>query len=35
MLVDTQYKERSPLSSQNMSGVPYTFDLLIKPYMKL
>ena len=35
MLVDISYKERSPASSQNMSAVPYSFDLLIKPYMKL
>lgn len=35
MLVDLSYKERSPVSSQNMSSVPYTFDLLIKPYMRL
>lgn len=35
LLVDNQYKERSPISPQNMSCVPYSFDLLIKPYMKL
>ena len=35
MLVDNAYKERSPISPQNMSLVPYTFDLLLKPYMKL
>ena len=35
MLVDLSYKERSPVSSQNMSCVPYTFVLLIKPYMRL
>ena len=35
MLVDNAYKERSPISSQSMSTVPYTFDLLLKPYMKL
>lgn len=35
MLVDIAYKERSPVSSQNMSSVPYTFDLLLKPYMRL
>ena len=35
MLVDTSYQYRSPVSVQNMSLVPYTFDLLIKPYMRL
>lgn len=35
LLVDISYKERSPASSQNMSSVPYSFDLLIKPLMKL
>jgi hypothetical protein len=35
MLVDNSYKERSPISPQNMSSVPYAFDLLIKPYMRL
>ena len=35
MLVDVWYKHRSPEESLNMSIVPYTFDLLIKPYMKL
>ena len=35
MLVDTSYQYRSPVSAQNMSIVPYTFDLLIKPYMRL
>ena len=35
LLVDLSYKERSPASSQNMSIVPYGFDLLIKPLMRL
>ena len=35
MLVDVSYQHRSPVSSQNMSTVPYTFDLLVKPYMRL
>ena len=35
MLVDLSYAERSPASTQNMSAVPYTFDLLVKPYMRL
>ena len=35
LLVDTSYQFRSPVSAQNMSVVPYTFDLLVKPYVKL
>lgn len=35
MLVDNAYKERSPISPQSMSTVPYAFDLMLKPYMKL
>ena len=35
MLVDTSYQYRSPISAQSMSIVPYTFDLLVKPYIKL
>ena len=35
MLVDNAYKERSPISPQNMSVVPYAFDLMLRPYMRL
>lgn len=35
MLVDLSYRYRSPVDSQNMSVVPYTFDYLIKPYIRL
>lgn len=35
MLVDTSYQFRSPISVTNISMVPYTFDLLVKPYMRL
>lgn len=35
LLVDEWYKHRSPTESVNLSIVPYTFDLLIKPYMRL
>ena len=35
MLVDTSYQFRGPVSTQNMSVVPYAFDLLVKPYVKL
>ena len=35
MLVDVSYQYRNPISNQNMSVVPYTFDLLVKPYVNL
>ena len=35
MLVDNSYTQRSPASAQNLYSVPYTFDVLVKPYMKL
>ena len=35
MLVDVNYQHRSPVGQQNMSIVPYSFDILIKPYMRL
>ena len=35
MLVDMSYQYRSPVSAQSISLMPYTFDILIKPYIKL
>ena len=35
LLVDTSYQYRSPISNQNMSVVPYSFDILVKQYVKL
>lgn len=35
MLVDLSYKERGPVSSQNLYQVPYAIDMKLKPYMKL
>ena len=35
MLVDLSYQHRATVSPQNMYIVPYTFDLMIKPYMRL
>ena len=35
MLVDVSYTHRSPVSPQAMSVVPYTFDILVKPYIRL
>lgn len=35
MLVDHSYQQRSPASAQQLYTVPYTFDFLVKPYIKL
>jgi len=35
MLVDHFYQHRSPVNQQSLSIVPYGFDFLLKPYMKL
>lgn len=35
MLVESSYQHRSPSTSQNLSVVPYSIDLLLKPYMIL
>ena len=35
MLVAQSYQHREPASPQNLSAVPYAFDLLLKPYMRL
>lgn len=35
MIVDNLYQQRSPSSSMQLYTVPYTFDYLIRPYMKL
>lgn len=35
MLVEVSYHQRSPISQQHLSGVPYAFDMKIKPYMRL
>jgi hypothetical protein len=35
MLVDTWYQFRTPVSDRQMSVVPYTFDILMKPLAKL
>lgn len=35
MLVAQSYQHREPSSPQNLSVVPYAFDLLLKPYMRL
>ena len=35
MLVDTWYQYRTPVSDRQMSVVPYTVDILMKPLAKL
>jgi len=35
MLVEVSYTQRAPISQQNMYQVPYAFDMMVKPYMKL
>lgn len=35
MLVAQSYQHREPASPQNLYTVPYAFDMLLKPYIKL
>ena len=35
MLVAQSYQHREPASPQNLYTVPYAFDMLLKPYVKL
>ena len=35
MLVEVDYAHRSPVAMNNMYAVPYTFDMKVKPYMRL
>lgn len=35
MLVDISYQHRAPITPANISLVPYSFDMLLKPYMRL
>jgi hypothetical protein len=35
MLVAISYQQREPASQQNVYAVPYSFDMLIKPYMRM
>ena len=35
MLVDTWYQFRTPVADRQMSVVPYTFEILMKPLAKL
>ena len=35
MLVAHSYKQREPVSSQNLYTVRYGFDMMVKPYVRL
>lgn len=35
MIVTHSYEQRSPASTMSWSPVPYTFELMLKPYMRL
>lgn len=35
LLTENSYAHRAPVEAANMSVVPYSFDLLVKPYMRL
>ena len=35
MLVEMSYNNRAPMSPAQQYLIPYTFDILVKPYMKL
>lgn len=35
MLVAQSYQHREPASPQNLYVVPYAFDMMVKPYMRL
>ena len=35
MLVALWYEHREPVTNLNVTAVPYSFDLLLKPYMRL
>jgi uncharacterized phage protein (predicted DNA packaging) len=35
MLVEVSYTQRAPMTQTNLYTVPYAFDLMVKPYMKL
>lgn len=35
LLVDLSYQQRNPIGMNSMYVVPYTFELLIMPYIKL
>ena len=35
LLVSQSYEHREAISSQTMYTVPYAFDIMVKPYMKL
>ena len=35
LLVDASYQQRTPMSQQQLYTVPYGFDMMVKPFMRL
>lgn len=35
MLVEVSYTQRAPITQTNLYTVPYSFDMMVKPYMRL
>lgn len=35
MLVEVSYTQRAPITQTNLYTVPYAFDMMVKPYIKL
>lgn len=35
LLVELSYTQRAPISQTNLYTVPYAFDMMVKPYMRL
>ena len=35
LLVELSYTQRAPITQTNLYTVPYAFDLMVKPYMRL
>lgn len=35
MLVEVSYTQRAPITQTNLYTVPYAFDMMVKPYMRL
>ena len=35
LLVELSYSQRAPITQTNLYTVPYAFDMMVKPYMRL
>ena len=35
LLVELSYTQRAPVTQTNLYAVPYAFDMMVKPYMRL